>query len=207
MKKKILALLLVVVMVVVNSVVAFGDTTKETVGTNETSWNGSSTTSNHQVDVVFKNDSDNAVYSVDITWGNMLFTYTPGTWLPSDHNYSGSTWSIGSGVDNDITVTNHSNRDVYVKMAADFTGDNNKTGQTIYGEFSTVSNVTDISSSSTNTTPATNVAHLEKGILNKKSDAKYTSNELKITGDIGNDLSGNVKAGNITITLSSISIP
>ena len=54
------------------------------------------------------------VYSVDIAWGNMQYTYTiesEGTWDPSTHQYTGKSegqWSCDTGA-NQVTVTNHSN--------------------------------------------------------------------------------------------------
>ena len=55
--------------------------------------------------------SSTTVYSVDITWDDMSFTYTAageGTWNPETHEYddaSEASWSESK----DITVTNHSN--------------------------------------------------------------------------------------------------
>lgn len=57
------------------------------------------------------------VYSVDIKWGCMEFTYTTasqGTWNPQTHQYDGATtagWSYADGA-NEVEVTNHSNTDV-----------------------------------------------------------------------------------------------
>ena len=51
------------------------------------------------------------VYSVDITWEDMSFTYTAageGTWNPETHEYSGATQASWSESKN-IVVTNHSN--------------------------------------------------------------------------------------------------
>ena len=54
------------------------------------------------------------VYRVDITWGDMEFTYTDaseGTWNPDKHEYSDridAVWSCEKGAD-EITVVNHSN--------------------------------------------------------------------------------------------------
>lgn len=56
-------------------------------------------------------DASATVYSVDITWEDMSFTYTAageGTWNPETHEYddaSEASWSESK----DITVTNHSN--------------------------------------------------------------------------------------------------
>lgn len=52
------------------------------------------------------------VYSVDIAWTNMNFTYTgagEGTWDPETHQYSGSSEGAWTASNDSITVTNHSN--------------------------------------------------------------------------------------------------
>lgn len=55
------------------------------------------------------------VYSVDITWENLEFTYKgadEGTWNPKTHQYDGKAeagWVDGTGT---ISVTNHSNTDI-----------------------------------------------------------------------------------------------
>lgn len=57
-------------------------------------------------------DSGAVVYSVDIAWTDMSFTYTgagEGTWNPETHQYSGSSEGAWTASDDSITVTNHSN--------------------------------------------------------------------------------------------------
>ena len=55
------------------------------------------------------------VYSVDITWEGLSFTYNgafEGNWNPETHEYEDATaagWAAGKGT---ITVTNHSNADI-----------------------------------------------------------------------------------------------
>ena len=57
-------------------------------------------------------ENPQTVYSVDITWGGMDFTYYAagtGTWNPETHSYDVQTeahWAEGAGT---ITLTNHSN--------------------------------------------------------------------------------------------------
>lgn len=55
------------------------------------------------------------VYSVDIEWGSMQYTYTidsEGTWNPDTHQFDGKSeegsWSCSDGA-NEVKVTNHSN--------------------------------------------------------------------------------------------------
>ena len=64
------------------------------------------------------------VYSVDIAWTDMSFTYTgagEGTWDPETHQYSGSSEGAWTASDDSITVTNHSN--AAVKATAKFEAD------------------------------------------------------------------------------------
>lgn len=62
------------------------------------------------------------VYSVDITWGNMAFTYSEGagsTWNPATHQYSSGGAGVWSNSGNTVTVTNHSNAQVTANLAYD----------------------------------------------------------------------------------------
>ena len=64
------------------------------------------------------------VYSVDIAWTDMSFTYTgagEGTWDPETHQYSGSSEGAWTASNDSITVTNHSN--AAVKATAKFVAD------------------------------------------------------------------------------------
>ena len=64
------------------------------------------------------------VYSVDIAWTDMNFTYTgagEGTWNPETHQYSGSSEGAWTASNDSITVTNHSN--AAVKATAKFEAD------------------------------------------------------------------------------------
>ena len=52
------------------------------------------------------------VYSVDIAWTDMSFTYTgagEGTWDPETHQYEGGTEASWTDSNASVTVTNHSN--------------------------------------------------------------------------------------------------
>lgn len=62
-----------------------------------------------------KGSISDTVYSVDVVWGNMEFTYTSpaeGTWKPSTHTYDGAEtkgiWSCDDKA-NEIKIVNHSN--------------------------------------------------------------------------------------------------
>ncbi len=62
------------------------------------------------------------VYSVDITWGSMEFTYTDasaGTWNPETHQYDdvvAAQWSCEADA-NKVSVANHSNAAVTVQFS------------------------------------------------------------------------------------------
>ncbi|MBQ9852296.1 MAG: hypothetical protein IJO37_05215 [Ruminiclostridium sp.] len=92
-------------------------------------------TSREDVTVTYQSSaSDVTVYSVDIEWGSMDFSYTVSdrTWNPSSHSYSGGTgkWSCATGA-NIVTITNHSNSDINCKFEFSSTNDN------VQGNFST----------------------------------------------------------------------
>lgn len=67
--------------------------------------------------------ASDTVYNVDISWGDMAFTYheaTKGTWQPQDHTYLGAeeaNWTVDSDNGDVITVSNRSN----AAIKADFT--------------------------------------------------------------------------------------
>ena len=65
-----------------------------------------------EVKGTYQAGSSGAVYSVDIAWTDMSFTYTgagEGTWDPETHQYSGSSEGAWTASNDSITVTNHSN--------------------------------------------------------------------------------------------------
>ena len=92
-------------------------------------------TASHDVTATYVDGSSGGaggtVYSVDIAWGDMAFTYTAaaGTWDPAKHAYTGAeggVWTVDKDGGNTITVTNHSNADVTAAFSyaadAGFTG-------------------------------------------------------------------------------------
>lgn len=61
--------------------------------------------------------SGDVVYSVDIAWTDMSFTYTgagEGTWNPETHQYEGGTEASWTDSNASVTVINHSNAAVTV---------------------------------------------------------------------------------------------
>ena len=54
------------------------------------------------------------IISVDITWGELSFTYSDGTWNPDTHTYDGAGWNVDEEGGNSIKVENTGNTDVNV---------------------------------------------------------------------------------------------
>jgi len=52
--------------------------------------------------------------SVDITWGELSFTYSDGTWNPDTHEYENDGWTVDNEGGNSIKVENTGNTDVNV---------------------------------------------------------------------------------------------
>lgn len=73
----------------------------------------------HEVKGQYHTDgAASTVYSVDVAWDSMEFTYTvasEGTWNPATHQVDGASEGRWSG-DGDVKVTNHSNAKVNVAV-------------------------------------------------------------------------------------------
>ena len=99
--KKIISLILALAVIMSLSITAFA---VEGVG------NGG--TDSADVKGTYKSTAASTVYSVDISWSGLEFTYNgayEGEWNPNTHSYDNATkagWADGNGT---ITVTNHSN--------------------------------------------------------------------------------------------------
>ena len=66
--------------------------------------------------VRYSNDPNGkpAQISVDITWGELSFTYSDGTWNPDTHEYENDGWTVDNEGGNSIKVENTGNTDVNV---------------------------------------------------------------------------------------------
>ena len=146
-------------------------------------------TASHDVTATYRADSSGGaggtVYSVDITWGDMAFTYTAeaGIWDPAKHTYTGAeggTWKVDKDGGNTITVTNHSNTGVTAVFsyaaAEGFTG--------ISGSF-------DKESLALETAVGTEVANAPKGTA-----------ALTLDGPLDSNTPANATIGTITVTLN-----
>ena len=74
-----------------------------------------------EADPVFYSNDPNSqppvIISVDITWGELSFTYSDGTWNPDTHTYDGAGWNVDEEGGNSITVDNTGNTGVNVYYA------------------------------------------------------------------------------------------
>ena len=146
-------------------------------------------TASHDVTATYRADSSGGaggtVYSVDITWGDMAFTYTAeaGIWDPATHKTTGAeggVWTVDNEGGNTITVTNHSNTGVTAAFnyapASGFEG--------ISGSF-------DKESLALKTAVGTEVANAPSGTA-----------ALTLDGALGSDTAANTTIGTITVTLN-----
>lgn len=117
------------------------------------------------------NTKAETVYSVDITWGNMQYTYTiasEGTWDPDTHTFKNASegeWSCGEGADQ-VKVTNHSN----AAVKATFTYDAESEYESITGSFNKqeatlgTAEGTEVSKAPTDTATLSLSGALKKGV-------------------------------------------
>lgn len=146
-------------------------------------------TASHDVTATYRADSSGGaggtVYSVDITWGDMAFTYTAeaGIWDPATHKTTdaeGGVWTVDKEGGNTITVTNHSNTGVtaaFSYAAADGFGD-------ISGSFDHDS------------------LTLQTAVGTAVEAAPKATTSLSLNGALGSTTTDNTKIGTITVTLN-----
>ena len=146
-------------------------------------------TASHDVTATYRADSSGGaggkVYSVDITWGDMAFTYTAeaGIWDPKTHTTTSSTggvWTVNNTDGDKITVTNHSNTDVTATFsyaaASDFDG--------ITGTFDNAS------------------LNLESAVGTAVEAAPKGTTSLSLDGALDSAATTSTKIGTITVTLN-----
>lgn len=146
-------------------------------------------TASHDVTATYVDGSSGgaggAVYSVDITWGDMAFTYTAaaGTWDPAKHAYTGAeggVWTVDNKDGNKIKVTNHSNAEITASI--DYTPAPGY--DSINGSFDKTSLV------------------LATAVDTEVSNAPNDSAALTLTGALDSKTAANTKIGTITVTLN-----
>lgn len=123
------------------------------------------------------------VYSVDITWGNMEFTYSEGsgsTWNPATHTYSSGGAGGWSNSGNTITVTNHSN-----------------TGVTANLTYTPETGFTEISGNFNKST-----MNLATAVGTEVPEAPKDTAALTLTGKLASTVTVPATIGTITVTIS-----
>lgn len=146
-------------------------------------------TASHDVTATYRADSSGGaggkVYSVDITWGDMAFTYTAeaGIWDPTTHKTTdaeGGVWTVDREGGNTITVTNHSN-----------------TGVTAAFSYAAASGFGDISGTFDNAS-----LNLASAVGTAVDEAPNGTAALSLSGALGSSTADNTKIGTITVTLN-----
>lgn len=124
------------------------------------------------------------VYSVDIAWGDMAFTYTAaaGIWDPATHtttSATGGVWTVNNTDGDKLTVTNHSN-----------------TAVTATFSYAAASGYDGISGSFDKTS-----LDLATAFGTEVSNAPKDSAVLTLSGALDSSTTANTKIGTITVTL------
>lgn len=143
----------------------------------------------HDVTATYRADSSGGaggtVYSVDITWGDMAFTYTAeaGIWDPTTHKTTdaeGGVWTVNNDGGNTIKVTNHSN-----------------TGVTAAFSYAAASGFEGITGTFDNAS-----LNLETAVGTTVEAAPKATASLSLNGALGSTTTDNTKIGTITVTLN-----
>lgn len=123
------------------------------------------------------------VYSVDITWDSMEFTYSEGsdsTWNPANHTYSSGGAGGWSHNGNTITVTNHSN-----------------TGVTAALTYASAAGYEGITGSFDNST-----MNLATAVGTAFAEAPANTAALTLSGTLASTVTRPTKIGTITVTIN-----
>lgn len=177
--KKMLALILALAMVLSMSVSAFAATASDFT-------NNGFKDENVTVNVV----ATDTVYKVSITWDELAFTYSLGSWNTTDHVYGKGSWNKESA---DITVVNHSNAAVTVK-AEYASEDTQVNGATINfsgtGAEETLASAAEVALGAPNVTDRANARTYKVTVSGNPTDVKAVTT-----------------VGKVTVTISGITTP
>ena len=148
-----------------------------------TTINGESRTATKEVTASYRSGAGGGtVYSVDITWGSMEFTYSEGsgtTWNPETHTSIQGGAGGWSHSGNTITVTNHSNTAVTATLAYD-----KETGyEGINGTFDK------------------ETMNLKTAVGTEVSAAPTETAALTLSGTLNNTVTSPTTVGTITVTI------
>ncbi|MBO5322799.1 MAG: hypothetical protein J6A88_01695 [Oscillospiraceae bacterium] len=129
-----------------------------------------------------KTETEEAIYNVDIQWGELTFTYsetTEKTWNPDTHTYDTDVSGGWDKTETAIKVTNHSNVAVDVAMS-----------------------VTPVAGTGVNVSLTGGNATLAAGVEGDVSGAAFVTGTLKISGTPNSTVTAaGVKVGEITVTI------
>lgn len=173
--KKIFAIILTLALLSMTSVTAFAaDSISAIGGSNSAEVKGT----------YVSGGASETIYSIDIAWGSMEFTYTDasaGTWNPASHKYDGAkaaAWSCEPDA-NKIKVTNHSNAAVTVQLS--------------YAPESEYSGITGTFSDAE--------LNLESAVDTEPLSAPSDSAGLSLSGALSSEKTTGTKIGTVTVTL------
>ena len=169
--KKFLALVLALVMVLSMATNAFATTISQ----------GSE---NIDVQARYEDQTETPdVYSVDISWGPMQFTYTKTgnmVWDPQWHTYNDETTGSWSGEGNSVRVVNHSN-----------------TGVSVWLGFETMEGFESVTGYFEDT-----YYYLDAGVVDGYYEADEMTSTLYLDGSLENSIDYFTKVGTITVSIS-----
>lgn len=144
------------------------------------------TTGDQNIDVKGKyldNTKTPTVYSVDVSWGAMQFTYTESgamTWDPANHTYTDSTSGSWTANGNTVTVTNHSNAEVTATFAFEALAD-----------YSAITGKFDVESEK-----------LDAGVVDGYTTADKVTATLTLEGELAETVTDYTKIGTITVKIA-----
>ena len=174
--RKLFAIGIAAALALSTGVAVFAESSEKTIGGNES----------QSINVIAKRTDtteNNVVYSVDMKWDDMTFTYhekSTRVWNPTDHTYSEKITGEWDKNTADILVTNHSNAGVKVGFVYQTAGNTDLTG------------TLDVTEST-----------LKAGVENDYEHADNVTSKLTLSGKPNETVSeSGSKIGTITITVS-----
>ncbi len=174
--RKLFAIGIAAALALSTGVAVFAESSEKTIGGNES----------QSINVIAKRTDtteNNVVYSVDMKWDDMTFTYhekSTRVWNPTDHTYSEKITGEWDKNTADILVTNHSNAGVKVGFVYQTAGNTDLTG------------TLDVTEST-----------LKAGVENDYEHADNVTSKLTLSGKPNETVSeSGCKIGTITITVS-----
>lgn len=131
------------------------------------------------------------VYSVDVSWGEMEFTYSVGgtkVWDKKNHTYSVRNATSGwSESGNTVRVTNHSNADIRAVFSFEAEGERTLSGEFTYDNHKVIDQ--------------NGAIPLSKCMENRKSDADYVTASLRLSGRPAGTEKDFTKAATVTVKI------